>query len=166
MPTSYSQTATERKANSGIAAGKGTAHDLKTLLVSTVEFAATTAVTNTVKFGKIPSNARIAGCSRVYWDDLATTGSPTLDIGLGAVNGNVTDDPDALNDGLDVAAVSTTDVGSRVVKDIANLGLPAWDYVNGVTSDPGGELEVYGSIVDAGTTVTATISIELYGYID
>lgn len=162
MPTTYTKKATERKANTGLVVGKGEAGSLKVLLCSTVELAAATAAGSTVKFGTIPSNARITGMSKVYWDDLTTAGSPTLDIGLGAVDANVTDDPDALTDGLDISSAGS----DEVVKDISNYGLPAWDYVNGVTSDPGGELEVYGTVADAAHTTTGTVTVELLGYLD
>lgn len=112
---------------------------------------------------RVPSSFRITGLSRVYWDDLATSGSPTLDIGLYAVNANVTSDDDALNDGLALSAVSTAGIGSPVVKDIANYGLPAWDHVANVTSDPGGHLDVKGIVRDAATTATGTVTIELRG---
>jgi hypothetical protein len=131
------------------------------ILVATVELAASDS-SSTISFGKIPSNARILAASKVYWDDLATSGSPTLDLGLKAVNANVTTDDDCLNDGLALSAVSTANVGAFVVKDIANVGLPAWDYVANVTADPGGLLEVLGTVRDAATTATGTVTLELH----
>lgn len=130
------------------------------VLTRTVELAASESA-STINFCRIPSNARITGLSRVYWDDLATSGSPTLDIGLFAVDGNVTSDDDALNDGLALSAVSTAGIGSPVVKDIANYGLPAWDHVANVTADPGGFLDVKGTVKDASTTATGTVTLEL-----
>lgn len=153
-------TATERRAHTGVTVGKGEATAIKSL-VSTVELASSTAGT-TIDFGNIPSNARITGASTLYWDDLATTGSPTIDIGLFAVSGNITDDDDALNDGLALSSASN----GKVVKDAANYALPAWDYVNGQTSDPGGSLKVKGTVKDASTTDTGTVTLELYYYLD
>ena len=157
---SYTSKATERKASPGVVFGKGDAGNIK-ILTSTIELASTSQ-NGTVKFGRIPSNARISLHSDVHWDDLATSGLPTLDIGLASVDSNVTSDADALNDGLDVTSASS----SRIVKDLANIGKRAWEFVSGQTTDPGGELDVYGSIVDAGTNQTGTISLELLYTVD
>ncbi len=160
----YTQKATERKASSGLVTAKGDAHGLKVLVCSSVEVAAS-ASGSTIKFGRIPSNARLSGISRVYWDDLSTTGSPTLDIGLASVNANITSDPDALSNGH---AISSADAdGAPAVADPVSMGKMAWQLVNGQTTDPGGELDVYGSIVDAATAgLTGTVTLELFGYID
>lgn len=160
----YTVKATDRRNDTGLVPGKGEGSSLKLLCTRTTELAADTASESTIFFGRIPSNARISSISRVYWDDLATAGSPTLDIGLASVNANITSDPDALSNGHDLA--TATNGGASVITDPANSGLPAWDFVNGVTSDPGGELDIYGSIADASTTQAGTISIEVFGYID
>jgi len=162
MPTSYTIKATNRKDAVDAVAGKGDANSLKALIVRTVELAAATAAGSTVYFGTIPSNARLTGSSHVYWDDLSTAGAPTLDLGLGAVNANITDDPDAISNGHALATASS----ASAITGIENIGLPAWDFVNGQTSDPKGELEVYGTVADAAHSTTGTITLELYGYID
>jgi hypothetical protein len=135
---------------------------LKVLVCSTVELAASASGV-TVKLGSIPSNARLSPIGLIYNDDLATSGSPTLDIGLGSVDSNVTSDPDAINNGLALSAATTT---TTVLADPANAGLPAWDLVASVTEDPGGLLDVYASVKDAATTATGTLTIVLYGYVD
>jgi hypothetical protein len=157
-------TATIRRAATDAVIGKGDAGDIK-VLPATIELAASASGT-TINFGNIPANARILQSSKIYWDDLATSGSPTLDIGLVSVNGNITSDDDCLTDGLALSAVSTANVGAFVVKDIANAGLPAWDFVNGQASDPGGVLQVQGIVRDAATTATGTITLELHYTID
>ena len=131
-------------------------------LVSTIELAAASSG-DTIDFGKIPSNARILGtASKVYWDDLATSGSPTLDIGLKSyINNDVTADPDALANGLDVTSAGS---GALTAVVAATVGDPAWDYVNGETADTGGVFEVYGSIKDAATTQTGTVTVEILYY--
>src|SRR3990167_9150249 len=150
--------ATQRRSAANlVVGGPGDAYSVKNLS-ATIELAASASGT-TVTFGRIPSNARILGSSRLYNDDLATSGSPTLDIGLIAVNSNITDDPDAINDGL---ALSSAGSDVLVVKDAANVGLPAWDFVNAQTSDPGGEFIVRGVVKDAATTATGTITLDLY----
>lgn len=129
-------------------AGKGEGGSLKTVF-KTVEVSASASAGSTYDFGKIPSNARISGRSQLYWDDLTTANSPTLDMGLSPVNGNITADDDALNDGLDVSAAGT---GSALLKNLDRVGQPAWDLVNGQTSDPGGELTVLGTLKDTDLT--------------
>lgn len=129
---------------------------------STVAVGAADSATSTYTMGQIPSNARILGASRLYTDDLASAGAPTLDIGLFAVNGNVTSDADALNDGIDAA--TATDVA--VIKDLANYGKRAWEFVSGQATDPGGVLEVRISLLDAAVNVGGDMSIELLYTID
>lgn len=154
--TVFNYVATPRKANSKGSTGIGGALTVIPL-IATQEVAAA-ASASTVSFGKIPSNARILGASKVYTDDLATSGSPTLDLGLYAVNGNITSDDDCLNDGLNVSSAAAS---NNVIKDVANFGKQAWEFVNGQTVDPGGELEVKGVIRDAATNATGTVTMEL-----
>lgn len=133
------------------------------VLVSTIELAASASGT-TVDLGKIPSNARILHRSRIYWDDLATSGTATIDLGLKSYrNNSVTADPDALSNGHDChGGADATDGAILAALNAATVGLPAWDLVNGVTADPGGELEVYATVKDAATTATGTVTVELY----
>ena len=159
----YTNDATARKAGSGLVVGKGEAGNLKVLLLATIELAAATQ-NDTINFGNIMSNARISSLSRVYWDDLDNGGSPTLDMGLGSVEANISNDPVAFSNGH---VVTSADVeGVPLVGDIANHGLSAWDFVSGQATDPGGELVVYGSIVDAATDQTGTVTVEVLGYLD
>ena len=155
-------TATERRAHLLAATSHGGAYGKKNL-TATIELAAQATFPHTIVFGRIPSNARIAASSAIHWDDLATA-TTTLDLGLGAVNGNLTnaDDPDALNVGLDVTSAGS----AAAVADHANYGLPAWDYVASEATDPGGELKVYATVADALTTGTGTITLSLDYYVD
>ena len=159
----YTNTATDLRDSQGLIAGKGNANALQVLCTATIEVASVVAQNDTISFGRIPSNARIAGISEASWDDLASSGAPTLDLGLGSVDSNITSDPDALSAGGDLATATT---GSRVVGDIANYGKKAWELVSGQTTDPGGSLDVYGSVVDAATNTAGTISVTIYGYLD
>ena len=52
------------------------------------------------------------------------------------------------------------------MSEIANAGLPAWDFVASEASDPGGVLKVYSTVKDAATTAAGTVSLELYYRID
>lgn len=156
--------ATERHTDLGLAGGKGEAANLKISAFS-VELTAQSQAA-TIKLGRpLPSNARLSSKSTIYWDDLATTGSPTLDIGIAAVGGNITDDPDAINDGLDIAATSSA-ANRLVIKDYANLGKRLWEYGGVTTSDPKGLIQIYGTIADADTTATGTLAGEFHYYID
>jgi hypothetical protein len=107
---------------------------------------------------RIPSGARILRGSIIQFDDLASTGSPTLDIGLAAVNGNITTDVDALNDGIDCFTAAAS---APMVKDHANWGKRAWEYVNGQTTDPKGFVDVIVTILDAATNTGGTLSATL-----
>ncbi len=153
--------ATQRRSADDLAVGIGESYTVKNLC-ATVELAAASSG-DTVTFGRIPSNARILGASRLYNDDLATSGSPTFDIGLIAVNSNITSDPDAINDGI---ALSSAGSDTLLVKDVANIGLPAWDFVASQTTDPGGEFIVRGVVKDAATTATGTITLDMYYVVD
>lgn len=157
----YTYKSTERRDSTGAVAAKGPSFSVKAI-TTTIELAAS-ASGSTVKVARIPSNARICGASTLYFDDLATSGSPTLDIGLGSVDSNVTSDPDALNDGIGVSSAAGS---SAVVKDIANYGKRAWEFVNGQSTDPGGELDVYISVKDAATNAAGSVSCELFYVVD
>ena len=111
---------------------------------------------DTLKLLTLPSNARIHGDSLVSWDDLASSGSPTMDIGIGSVDSNLTSDPDALLNGLDVTGAGT----NKLVSDHANYGKKLWELA-GLSSDPGGEIDIYASFVDAATNVTGDVTLEV-----
>jgi len=135
-----------------------------TIQDSTVEVAAAASATSVYTFFRIPSRTRITGLSRVAWDDLASTGAPTLDIGLKAVDGNVTTDVDCLNDGLALATASATS-GVPLVKGIENFGKLAYEYL-GLTTDPGGFLDVIGTILDADTDTGGTVTMTMVTMLD
>lgn len=112
---------------------------------------------DTLKLVRMPTRARIHGDSLVSWDDLASSGTPTMDIGVASVDGNITSDPDALLAGL---AVSTGAGTNKLVSDHANYGKMLWELA-GLSSDPGGELDIYASFVDAATNVTGDVTLEV-----
>lgn len=152
---SYTATATVRRDNTSPVLGKGDAGNAK-LVTTTVEVATGT-TGKTYKFARIPSGARISGLSTLYWDDLATSGTPDLDFGLASVDSNITSDPDALNDGLAAEATGT----SALIKDRANYGKRAWEFVNGQTTDPGGELDIYMTTTTASINQAGTVTLDL-----
>jgi hypothetical protein len=132
--------------------------------IETVEVGAADSATSTYLMARLPSNARILGSSKLYTDDLASAGVPTLDIGVFNRTGktDITDDPDALNDGIDAATVTD----ATVVKDIANYGKRLWEHVASQTADPGVDLDIKVSLVDADVNAGGTMTLELYYTLD
>lgn len=128
--------------------------------IATATVGAADSDTSTYGMFSIPSIARVYGISRFYSDDLASTGSPTMDVGLRG--SQITNDADALSNGHDVTAV----VDARAVGGIEKLGQELWEFVNGQTEDPGGNLEVFVSLVDADVNVGGDITLELYYALD
>lgn len=122
----------------------------------TIEVTAAASVSSTYTLAYVPSGARL-GDSRLYWDDMATSGSPTLDIGL--VGPSFTYDDDKLNDGLDLATVNST-TGIKIIKDIANQYKPLW-LIAGLTSDPDEVWTIKGVIRDAAVIAGGTLSGEV-----
>ena len=125
----------------------------------TVEISASASATSTYDLGYIPANARILGISRYSIDDCDTGSTATLDFGLMAVDGNVTSDADALNDGIVLGTAAT---GSPLIKDIANYGKRAWQFVSGATRDTKGDLKLQASINDAGVSAGGTLTVEVF----
>lgn len=128
--------------------------------IDTVEVNSAASATSTYLMHRLPSNARIMPGSKIMLDDLASAGAPTIDIGV--FGNQITDDDDALNDGIDAATAGE----SAMVKDIANWGLPLWDYVNGQTEDPGGLLDIKLTLKDADVNVGGTITSIVFYTID
>lgn len=126
--------------------------------VETVEVTAAASATSTYTLAKLPSNARLLPQSTLYWDDLASTGSPTVDVGLFPVNANITADDDALGADKDVTSAGS----SGLIDNIANYGKKLWQYVSGQTADPGGEFLVKVTIKDADTNTGGTLTLVLF----
>ena len=131
-------------------------------VVETVEVANGDSATSTYRLGRIPSNAIILPMSKLHYDDLQTTGSPTMDVGLFNIGNDdgITDDDNCLASAIDVAggAGSTSLNGG----DIANAGLPAWDYVASQTEDPHQLLEVIATLKTVDIDLGGTMTLELY----
>lgn len=156
----YTGTGTFRRANT-TTLGKGDAGNVKNF-TSVIEVAAGATVGQTWKVGRIPSGARLTGACELYWDDLSTA-SPDLDFGLASVDSNITSDPDAINDGLDAGTASA---GVKMIKTIDNIGKHAWELVNGQTTDPGGELDIYMSMTVSAADTGGTVVADVYYTLD
>lgn len=126
---------------------------------STIEITAGADTSSDYVFGYIPSNAEILGSSTYSLDDCSTESSATFDFGFYPVDGNITADPDALNDGIVLGTAATK---QPLIKDISNYGKKAWRFVNGQTTDPKGYLQLRGTIMDADPTAGGTVTVEVY----
>ncbi len=130
-------------------------------VLETVEVSAAASVNSTYHLARVPAAAYPLPMSRLYWDDLSDSGSPTLSIGL--FGDQITDDPDAFLASLDVTAAGT---GTSLIGAIASFGLPFWDFVAGQTANPGGELDLKATLAGAAAAAGGTLSLELYYTLD
>lgn len=128
----------------------------------TVEVTAAASDTSTYHLFRVGSHERISGfLSQIGWDDLASSGAPTLDIGAYDPEGsgtNFTDDVDAFNDGLDAA---TATAAAKFVKNLADHGKQVWEFISGLTADPRCEVDIKVVIDDADCNTGGTIMAEL-----
>lgn len=111
--------------------------------------------TSQLFFGRVPSNAIILPTSQLNYS--AITGLTSLDIGfVGAVS--------ALLAAKDVTAAGKVvlDAGGGAGMAIAKLGLRAWQMAN-LSSDPGGMLDVFGTMNQAATAAGTLVLSLLYG---
>jgi hypothetical protein len=131
-----------------------------------LEMSAAATVASTYDFGLIPPDAIICYyASGFSSDDLATTGSPTLSIGLFGENGSLSDlgysdDDDCIRSGI---ALSSANSSTRLIGDIANVNKPVWQLISGVSlSKPvRGPLRVKGTLVAADCDTGGTLLLEL-----
>jgi len=124
----------------------------------TIEITAGADTASDYAFGYVPADAVIMGGSSYSVDDCSTETSATIDFGLYAVDSNVTSDDDALNDGIVLGTAATR---QPLIKDIANYGKRAWQFVNGQTTNPKGWLLLKGVIRDASPTAGGTVTVEV-----
>lgn len=122
----------------------------------TVETASDDSATSTFDLGRFPSNARLCHTSSVYWDDLASSGAPTLDWGLyPVVTGAFTGDDDCIRADMDAATVNV--VGIKLIADPSKLGTELWRIV-GLTADPKCEMILRCTLKDAAVNIAATLT--------
>lgn len=129
-----------------------------------VEVDAAASANSTYTLARIPMAAIIQPQSQVYWDDLASSGAPTFDIGLFAADGQsgVTDDDDAINDGLDAATARTS---GAFIKDPVNIGKRVYELL-GLTEDPGGNADIKLTLKDAAVNTGGTVALSLQYVVD
>ncbi len=114
--------------------------------------------TSTVHLARLPSNATLirSGC-RVWWDDLASIGSPTVDIGTFNQSGftGLTDDDNSLYDGGDLATAQT--VGVYLIIDHADQYKKLWELA-GATADTQKAIDIKATVQDANCNASGTFS--------
>lgn len=125
----------------------------------TVEVGAADSDTSTYHIAHLPSNCRISGASWIGYDDLASSGAPTIDIGTFNFADGTADDVDSINDGLTVA---TAAVNVPFFGDKADNGLYLWEIGTSPSSDPGGFIDIFLTLDDADVNVGGTISGSIF----
>lgn len=152
----YTTKATVRRAAYDAVVGKGDAANLK--IVTATRSLASPAQNSTHKFLRFDSNTRLHALSRVFWGDLSSAASPTIDVGLASVNNNFgAAVPTALTQ--DLVGSTATPAGAGLLLDPANSGKMLWELA-GLSSDPGGQIDIYVTIMDAAGNLTASITID------
>lgn len=139
-----------------------TTRDGMNVFTSTVEVNSDDTATSTYFMARFPSNVRLMALSRLDIDDLASTGSPTLDIGTFAVGANITSSATSINDGIDAATAAN---GIDMIKDPADAGKYLWE-IAGESSDPGGKIDVKISLLDANVNVGGTVTATFVYWVD
>lgn len=128
--------------------------------VDTVETGAADSATSTYLLARLPSNARLFGSSKISHDALGAT-TAALGVGLykTVTAQGFTDDADALNTGIVASTAGTKDL----ISDRSLWGKRLWEYINGVTADPGGLIDVKVVIEGAVhlSSGAGTITVEL-----
>jgi len=128
----------------------------------TVETNADDSQSSTYHLASLPSNARILGLSKIYWDDLGT-GAATIDVGVYNQSGksDITDDPDALTNGIDPTSAGS----ATLISAIADNGIQLWDHATG-TVDPIATLDIKAVLADGAITAAGTITVEILYTLD
>lgn len=130
----------------GFGLERGTDH---VLIRDVIELSAA-AANDTIFLGKFPSNTVLDPDGCICWfDDLGT--GVTVDVGDSS-------NADGLVDGQDVASAAGSFSLLKTV-DVANYFKPLWAQL-GYTSDPGGLLELYATILGAAATGTVAWQIK------
>lgn len=128
---------------------------------ATVELTAAASATSTYDMFRIPSDL-ILNEIRFISDDLASTGSPTVDVGLFHADLASGGDDDCLLADVDVASAAV-DTTTQLFPD-NEPHKEAWDYVASQTTDPHQLLIVRATLKDAAVNTGGTLTIEITGY--
>lgn len=129
-------------------------------LAATVETVGSESTTSTFTIGKIPSNARIQGSSRMQCDDI---GAATAAVKVGLFGTTSLDT--AINSSLAISS-ATTGFGLQLLGDHANIGKRAWELITSLTSDPNEDLTVKATVITAAVDAAGTLTFEIYYSLD
>lgn len=157
----YKSTGSNLHKNAAVVVGRPV--DSNTEVVPGVRTCAVNAAgasTSTLDFNlRVPTDARVLPTSKVYNDVLGTTTS-TININLGykGVNGNTPDALTAFNTNILMGAASPA-YGNAVLSAKSKYGQKIWE-IAGLASDPGGFVDIVGTIKGAATTSTGLVTLD------
>lgn len=109
--------------------------------------------------GSAPSNAKLKPGSLIYFD--AITSVVSVDIGLAYPNGGATILDDCIVNGHDIHLAGNTALSAATGSGVAtpaNMEKALWELA-GLTSDPGGELDLFLTIDQAATATGKVLAI-------
>lgn len=135
------------------------------LIQDTVELT-TPDSTSTIHLARLPSRATLVRpLCWIMWDDLASIGSPTVDIGTFNLTGDtsLTDDDNSLFDGGDLATAQTT--GVHLIIDHADQYKKLWELA-GATADTKKMIDIKATVQDANCNASGTFSWTIVYTID
>lgn len=123
--------------------GKGNAGNIK-IDMRRASASATAEAGSTYTFGRFPSNIRLLhDLARIQThNSVATTTTIKNKIGLFGVDGNIIDDDDALFPSFAVNTSYQRLYLVSTVNDVFDHNKQLWEYVSGLTKDPGGEIDI------------------------
>ena len=104
--------------------------------------------------GSIPSDAIIDVGSTYYYE--AVAGVTDLDVGFYRPNGGAVIDADAIIDGDDVSSAGSQTIAGHGTITTANSNKRAWEWA-GLSSDPGGFLDIVATLKAASTATKSII---------
>ena len=157
VDVAYTQTATRRRAAFDAVPNKGDGPNLK--VISSYRNPGALVVTSTIFFGRFDSNTRLHGISAFQYS--ANAASTTIAIGLASVNNNFgAAVPAAL-----LAATSIATAGRTTIPSAANAGRMLWE-IAGLSTDPGGQIDVYATTGGATLNSSSDLLIEFAVTVD
>lgn len=129
--------------------------------VRTCQVNAAGASTSTLDFNlRIPTDARVLPNTRVYNDILGTTTSTiNLNLGYKGVDGNTADLLTAFNTNILLGAAAPT-YGNAGLSAKSKYGQKVWELA-GLASDPGGFVDVVGTVKGAATSSTGFVALDM-----
>lgn len=136
------------------------------IIKGVLEMSPAATVASTYDFGLVPADAILCYYASGFSnDDLATTGSPSLLVGLFGENGNLSDlgysdDSSCLRNGIPLSSAGSA---TRLIGDIANANKPLWQLISGVslTKPVRGALRVKGTLSVSDCDTGGTMLLEL-----